>query len=583
MKKPILLTALGAAACAIPAAAQQQPNILVILADDMGYSDIGCYGGLIHTPNLDSLAANGLRYTQFYNTARSCPSRASLLTGLHPHQTGIGHMTQNRGQEGYRGNLNDRCVTMAEVLRTAGYETFAVGKWHVTNQIKPDGVKDNWPLQRGFDHFYGTIMGGGSYYDPATLCRGNDYVTPENDPAYRPEKFYYTDAIADNAVQFLAEHRKQQPGKPFFMYMAFTAAHWPMQVPEESVEPYYGAFDKGWDELRRTKYRNMIDRGLIDPRWPLSTDETVTPWRTVENKEFETRCMEVYAGVVSRMDRNIGHMVAWLREQGMLDNTVILFLQDNGGCAEAMERQREPFKMKVPQGETLDPMGPDEFQTRLIPFKSRDGRQMQRGQVQAGDADTYVAYGKGWAHLSDTPFREYKHWVHEGGIATPLIVHWPAGIAARGEMRNTPGQLPDIMATCAELAGAHYPERYEGQSIPPCEGTSLAGSFAADKPQTGRCLFWEHEGNRAVREGRWKLVYKAAPGRTRDIPLTAWELYDMETDRTECRNLAAEKPEKVRELAAKWEEFAERCHVKPWPEDTTKQPKKQTLKTPNHE
>ena len=460
MKKPILLTALGAAACAAPAAAREQPNILVILADDMGYSDIGCYGGLIHTPNLDSLAAHGLRYTQFYNTARSCPSRASLLTGLHPHQTGIGHMAKKQhGEEGYRGDLNDRCVTIAEVLRTAGYATYAVGKWHVTNQLSPSGAKDNWPLQRGFDHFYGTIMGGGSYYDPATLCRGNDYITPENDPAYRPETFYYTDAIADNALQFLATHHDRQAGKPFFMYMAFTAAHWPMQVPEEEAASYHGVFDKGWDELRREKYHRMRQSGLLDPSWALSTDETVVPWRTVQNKDFEIRCMEVYAGIVSRMDRNIGRVVEWLRRQGMLDNTIILFLQDNGGCAEGMERQRPPFKVRVPQGETLAPMAPDELQTLLIPFKTRDGRPMRRGQVEAGGVDTYVAYGKGWAHLSDTPFREYKHWVHEGGIATPLIVHWPAGITARGELRKTPGQLPDIMATCVDLA-----RKLQGQS-----------------------------------------------------------------------------------------------------------------------
>lgn len=582
MKKPILL-ALGAAACAAPAAAQQRPNILVILSDDMGYSDIGCYGGAIRTPNLDSLAANGLRYTQFYNTARSCPSRASLLTGLHPHQAGIGHMTQNRGQEGYRGDLNDRCVTMAEVLRAAGYETFAVGKWHVTKQTKPSGEKNNWPLQRGFDHFYGTIMGGGSYYDPATLCRGNDFVTPENDPVYKPETFYYTDAIGDNAVLFLDEHRKEHADKPFFMYMAFTAAHWPMQVPEEEVEPYYRAFDKGWDELRREKYRRMISLGLVDPQWALPTDQSVTPWRTVANRAFETRCMEVYAGIVSRMDRNIGHVVAWLREQGMLENTVILFLQDNGGCAEPMERQRQPFTVRIPEGETLAPMSPGELQTRLVPVKTRDGRPMRRGQIMPGDADTYVAYGRGWAHLSDTPFREYKHWVHEGGIATPLIVHWPAGIASRGEFRNTPGQLPDIMATCAQLGQARYPEQYAGRTITPCEGVSLVSSFTADKPQPDRCLFWEHEGNRAVRSGRWKLVYKAAPGRARDIPLSAWELYDMAADRTECSNLAAEYPDKVRELAGKWEEFAQRCDVKPWPGGSGNQNNTQTHKTSKHE
>lgn len=583
MKKPILLTALGAAACAAPAAAREQPNILVILADDMGYSDIGCYGGLIRTPNLDSLAAHGLRYTQFYNTARSCPSRASLLTGLHPHQTGIGHMAKKQhGEEGYRGDLNDRCVTIAEVLRTTGYATYAVGKWHVTNQLSPSGAKDNWPLQRGFDHFYGTIMGGGSYYDPATLCRGNDYITPENDPAYRPETFYYTDAIADNALQFLATHHDRQAGKPFFMYMAFTAAHWPMQVPEEEAASYHGVFDKGWDELRREKYHRMRQSGLLDPSWALSTDETVVPWRTVQNKDFEIRCMEVYAGIVSRMDRNIGRVVEWLRRQGMLDNTIILFLQDNGGCAEGMERQRPPFKVRVPQGETLAPMAPDELQTLLIPFKTRDGRPMRRGQVEAGGADTYVAYGKGWAHLSDTPFREYKHWVHEGGIATPLIVHWPAGITARGELRKTPGQLPDIMATCVDLAGAHYPESYGDKAITPCEGTSLAGSFE-DDTMPERDLFWEHEGNRAVRSGRWKLVYKASKGRKQDIPLSAWELYDLKTDRTECRDIAAERPRLVLELARKWEAFAERCQVKPWPTTSKTPAKKQTLKISEHE
>ena len=566
MKHIVPLAALGGIACAAaPGAEARQPNIIVILSDDMGYSDIGCYGGIIETPNLDALAENGLRYTQFYNTARSCPSRASLLTGLHPHQAGMGHMTDDRGEEGYRGEINDRCVTIAEALRPAGYSTMAVGKWHVSRSMTLDGPKYNWPLQRGFDRFYGTIMGGGSFYDPATLCRGNEFITPENDPYYKPETFYYTDAIADNAVMMLNDHFRDNGDSPFFMYMAFTAAHWPMQLPEEEVEPYYGRFDEGWDELRRRKYDDMAARGLISPEWALSHDPSVGSWDDERHKEFETRCMEVYAGMVTRMDRNVGKVVETLRRTGRLDNTIIIYLQDNGGCAEPMQRNRDPYTVSVPEGADMSPMGPDELQTRLIPFKTRDGRPVWQGRVRAGGGDTYIGYGKKWAHLSNTPFREYKHWVHEGGIATPLIVHWPEGIAPKGEARHRPGQLMDIMATCLDVSGAEYPSERNGRPVTPCEGVSLAPSFIRDDPGNERYLFWEHEGNRAVRSGRWKLVFKGDNNMTEDIPLEKWELYDMATDRTETRDLAAEYPEKVKEMAARWDQFALRCDVKPWP------------------
>lgn len=531
----------------------------------MGYSDIGCYGGLIETPNLDALAGNGLRYTQFYNTARSCPSRASLLTGLHPHQAGMGHMTNDRGEDGYRGEINDRCVTIAEVLKPAGYETMAVGKWHVSRSMTIDGPKYNWPLQRGFDRFYGTIMGGGSFYDPASLCRGNEFITPENDPGYRPERFYYTDAIADNAVMFLEDHFRRGEDKPFFMYMAFTAAHWPMQVPEEYVAPYYGRFDDGWDELRRRKYETMADRGIIEKEWALSTDPSVESWDSCEHKEFETRCMEVYAGMVACMDRNVGKVVEALRCRGELDNTVIIYLQDNGGCAEPMSRNRDPFTVPVPESADLSPMAADELQTRLIPFKTRSGNPVWQGRVRAGGPDTYVAYGKKWAYLSNTPFREYKHWVHEGGISTPLIVHWPDGISSKGEMRRQPGQLMDVMATCVGIAGAQYPAEYNGHEITSCEGESLVPTFGRDSRGDDRFLFWEHEGNRAVRRGRWKLVFKGNNNMAEDIPLESWELYDMDADRTETNDLAAKFPEKVNELVAKWDGFADRCHVRPWP------------------
>lgn len=542
----------------------ERPNIIVIMSDDMGYSDIGCYGGIIETPNLDRLAKNGLQYLQFYNTARSCPTRASLLTGLHPHQAGIGHMMDNRGEDGYRGDLNEHCVTFGEVLRPAGYGTYAVGKWHVTPYKQDDAKKKNWPLQRGFDRFYGTIPGGGSFYDPYGLCRDNTELTAANDPEYHPDEFFYTDAIADNAIAFLREHDEQHDDTPFFMYVAFTAAHWPMHVPEKYVEPYYGKFDEGWDELRSRKYREMVSDGIISEKWALSTDASVDKWAEVENKKFETRCMEVYAGMVSNLDQNIGRIVEYLRQSGQLDNTVVIYLQDNGGCAEPMERGRKPFEVKVPDGETLSPMSPDEFQTRLIPFKTRDGRPVRRGQVLAGGADTYVAYGKSWAHLSNTPFREYKHWVHEGGISTPLIVHWPAGLGKGGEKRQRPGQLMDIMATCIELSGADYPAVFDGNDIYPCEGVSLVGSFRSDRSDRGRYLYWEHEGNRAVRKGKWKLVYKHEGGES-DIQPGAWELYDMRDDRTETTNLADKYPAKVAKMATAWDTWAERCHVIPWP------------------
>lgn len=557
---------MGVLACAAGAEAKQ-PNIIVILTDDMGYSDLGCYGGAIRTPNLDRLAAEGLQYMQFYNTARSCPSRASLLTGLHPHQAGVGHMTDNRGEDGYRGGLNTHCVTFAEVLKPAGYETYAVGKWHVSKDMSKNGPRNNWPMQRGFDHYYGTIQGGGSFFDPASLCRGNEYITVENDPKYNPGKgkFYYTNAIGDNACMFLDEHRKERGDKPFFMYVAFTAAHWPMHIPAEDADMYKGAFDKGWDALRQAKYKDMVKRGIIRPEWALSQDQSVKEWNAVVHKDFEKRCMEVYAAMVTVMDRNVGKIVEELRKNGQLENTVIFYLQDNGGCAEDMERGKEPYLVKIPQGEDLSPMGPDELQTRLVPIKSREGKQMQRGRVMPGPADTYVAYGKAWAYLSNTPFREYKHWVHEGGISTPLIVNWPAGIKARGERRQRPGQLMDIMATCVELSGADYPKTFKGEDIYPCEGKSLASSFAADNSGDGRYLYWEHEGNRAVRTGQWKLVYKAEKGKSRDIEPGDWELYDMSADRTETNNLAAKYPDRVAEMAKKWDEYAVRCHVTPWP------------------
>ncbi len=534
--------------------ATTRPNILLIMSDDMGFSDIGCYGGEMHTPTLDRLAAQGLRFSQFYNMARCCPTRASLLTGLHPHQAGMGHMTggrERRRPEPWQGNLSRHAVTIAQVLRGAGYRTYMCGKWHVTNDERPDGDKSNWPLQRGFERFYGTITGGGSYYDPTKLTRGNTMITPDNDPEYRPKGFYYTDAISDNAVRFISEHGPKDGNKPFFIYVAYTAAHWPMHAPEEVIAKYRGKYETGYEPVRRARFERLRKLGLIKPSWELSPQPE--SWDQVEHKAWEARCMEVYAAMIDRMDEGIGRMVAELEKQGQLDNTLILFLQDNGGCAEGMGRTDNPeWHLK-----DLKPMAPDELQPKVWPpMQTRDGRAVLGGpDVMPGGPDTYMGYGRSWANVSNTPFREYKHWVHEGGISTPLIAHWPKGIDRRGQIEPQPGQVIDLMPTCVELAGATYPTECEGNSIRPVEGKSLVAAFRGQAIERD-AIYWEHEGNRAIRIGPWKLVAKSPSG--------PWELYDMEADRTEMHDLAGEQPQRVAEMRAQWEAWATRAGVLPW-------------------
>ncbi|QTN31614.1 sulfatase-like hydrolase/transferase [Akkermansiaceae bacterium] len=529
-----------------------KPNIILIMSDDMGYSDIGCYGGEIETPTLDRLAANGLRFTRFYNTGRCCPTRASLLTGLYAHQAGIGEMTNDGGQRGYRGDLSRNAVTIAEALKPAGYRSYMAGKWHVTKQLKPEGDKSNWPLQRGFDRFYGTIIGAGSFFDPWTLTRGNDAITPENDEEYQPKEYYYTDAISDHASRYVREHSKDHAGKPFFMYVSYTAAHWPMHALEKDIAKYKGRYDAGYEAIREARYEKMKALGVIGD-WKLSPADA--SWKAVDESEraWELRCMEVYAAMVDSMDQGIGRIVESLQATGQLDNTLILYLQDNGGCAEANGRKTP----KRPLPDDIVPMGKDELQTMMVPQRSRDGRPVRTGPGEMpGPADTYIAYGRNWASVSNTPFREYKSSNHEGGIATPLIAHWPKGIAARNELRHEPGHLVDLMATCIELSGQEYPARFADHDILPMEGRSLAGGFAADRTEE-RVLLFEHFGKAAIRKGPWKLV---RAGETRP-----WELYAIEDDRSELNDLSKTHPEKVRELADLWEKEAERTFIYPKP------------------
>ncbi len=537
------------------AATNPPPDIVLVLCDDMGYSDIGCYGGEIATPNLDRLAAGGVRFSQFYNTARCCPTRASLLTGLYPHQAAVGHMTgrSKDAPEPYAGELSRKAVTIAEVLRGGGYATYMCGKWHVTGHDGSEGPTLNWPLQRGFDRFYGTIKGGGSFYDPTSLCRDNRFITPANDPVYKPQSFYYTDAISDNAALFIREHAAAAPRKPLFLYVAYTAAHWPMHAPEAAVARQRGRYDAGYAPVRAQRFARLRELGLLAPSQTLSPQ--AGDWNAVSNRAWEARCMEVYAAMITMMDDGVGRIVAALREAGRLENTLILFLQDNGGCAEDMGRRPPAAWAALP---ARGPLAPDELQPQIWPpMYTREGRVVRGGPgVMPGPSDTYIGYGRAWANVSNTPFREYKHWVHEGGISTPLIAHWPAGIARRGAVEHQPGHLVDLMATCVDVSGAAYPAVYAGTPIQPREGVSLAPAFRGEPLARKQPLFWEHEGNRALREGKWKLVAKGPAG--------AWELYDMEQDRTELRDLAGAEPERTRAMAARWEELARAQGVLPW-------------------
>jgi len=496
--------------------ARSRPNVLLIMADDMGYSDIGCYGGEIRTPNIDRLAAGGLRFSQFYNAARCCPTRASLLTGLYPHQAGMGDMVKADDTESgpYQGYLNDRCVTIAEVLRGAGYATLMSGKWHVGER------RPHWPTDRGFQNYFGLISGAANYFDITRDRTGRaKRQMAFNDQPYSPpkERFYMTDAVTDRAIEFLGSNGSVE--KPFFLYVAYTAPHWPLHALPEDIEKYRGKYRNGWDALRKERYERQLAAGLIDRRWAISPrDKEITAWSEVPNKEAMDMKMAVYAAQIDRMDQGIGRILAKVESLGKSENTLVFFLSDNGGCHEG------------------GPWGFDDRNNGLPP----------------GSADSYMSYGRSWANASNTPFRLFKHWVHEGGIATPLVVHWPGVVKHPGSITHQVGHIVDIMATVCEAAGVTYPKTFQGRSILPAEGKSLVPVIQGGQRKTHSALFWEHEGNRAVRQGKWKLV---------SVVQGEWELFDLETDRTELNNLVKQYPEKVRELEKLYRNWAARWGV----------------------
>lgn len=531
MKALLLIT--GGLAFGAMAFAQEKPNIIVILADDLGFSDLGCYGGEVRTPELDKMAREGVRMTQMYNSARSCPSRANLLTGLYPHQTGLGHMDATRpawpkGYAGFRSNSDN--VTIAEVLKGAGYFTAMSGKWHLGKTANP--------IKRGFREYYGLLGGFNSFWNPDVYTR-----LPKDRPPrqYKEGEFYATNVITDYAIDFINQAHQEE--EPLFLYLAYNAAHFPLHAPKEVTDKYMKTYLQGWDKIRDQRWKRIVKMGLLQGKPELSPrgvvpqslfeDEThpLPAWDSL-TKEQQTdlaRRMAIYAAMIDIMDANIGRVLDTLQKNGELDNTFIMFMSDNGACAEWHE-----FGFDKQTG--------TEYHTHV-------GAELD----QMGLPGTYHHYGTGWANVCCTPFTLYKHYAHEGGISTPCIIQWGKQIKHKGSVDHQPAQFSDIMATCIELAGTKYPKEYEGRKIIPTPGVSILPIVRGEE-MPDRFIYAEHEGNRMVRKVDWKLVSANFRG-------DEWELYNIKEDRTEQHNLIKEYPEMARELENAYFEWADRSDV----------------------
>ncbi len=507
-----------------PAPQAPRPNIILILADDMGFSDIGCFGSEIATPNLDRLASRGIRMSQFYNNPRCCPSRASIMTGLYAQQAHMGDMVADHGRypyPSYDGDLNPQTVTIPEALKTAGYNTAMVGKWHLTPE-NGEGGKKNWPLQRGFDRFWGMIAGASVYYNSKALVQDNEHIPMPGGPGT-----YLTDLWAEHAADYVRDMAKQD--KPFFLYCAFNSPHWPIQAPEDQIAKYADRYRGGWDALREERHKKQIAQGIVDAKWPLTArDPRVPAWTDAKDKDWEARRMAVYAAMIDRMDQGIGKILSELEASGKADNTLIVFMSDNGGNAEELRRQPNTPPQQL-RGNTPD--------------------------IMPGAANTYASIGIPWGNCTNTPFRLYKHYTNEGGISTPFIACWPKGIQPNAKPAKAVGHETDLMPTFLELAGATYPARVAAGPVAPLVGQSLVPVFTGHD-RVRKPIFWEHEGNRAVREGKWKLVNRFPD---------QWELYDMEADRTEMHDLAKQEPARVKAMSAMYDQWAGYVGAQPWP------------------
>lgn len=515
---------------------QKGPNVILILVDDMGFSDLGITGSEIRTPNIDGMARRGILLSAMYNGARCCPTRAALLTGLYAHRAGIGHMGANLGTPAYQGYLRNDSATFAEVLRLNGYRTLMSGKWHVGGDFDARLV-DSWrvgdvahptPRQRGFDRFYGIVDGVTHHFSPHYIMEDDRRVEVGSD-------FYFTDAITDKAIAMIAESVRDE--QPFCLYLAHAAPHWPLHAHEEDIARYEGLYLKGWDALRTARHEEMLARGILQHSWAISPrDGQAAAWPEVQAKGWEASRMAVYAAMIDRMDQSVGRVLAALQQLGQFDDTLIFFLSDNGGCAEMMA---------------------EDGWAKWYPAVTLDGRNIQMGNrpgLRPGGPLSFMSYDLPWANVSNAPFRLFKHWVHEGGISTPMIVHWPARL--RGALvQHAACHVTDILPTILEATGSTYPSEMGGHPLQKLDGQSLMPLLEGKPWLREQPIFWEHEGNCAVRLGQFKLVRKYGED---------WELYDMERDRTELNNLAGKNKPLARTLLREYEGWAEYVGVLDW-------------------
>ena len=495
-----------------------KPNIIVILADDMGFSDLGSFGSEINTPNLDKLAAEGLKMTQFYNSGRCCPSRAALLTGLYPHQAGIGDMIQDKGSPAYQGYLSEQSVTIAELLKTAGYHTIVSGKWHVGQ------VESALAHNRGFDKSFTMQNNGSSYFNSEPIYNDGRKVTfllNGKQIQRQDTSRYLTQAITDFAIKSLDELPKDK--NPFFLYVAYNAPHWPIQALPEDIAKYKGKYLEGWDALRNRRFRKQKSLGILGNETALSQRYAEVPdWNRLSDtdKEFWDTRMAIYAAMIDRMDYGIGEILARLKALKKDKNTVILFVSDNGGSADTV----------------------------------KDWDYVTQKNGRPGSVTSIDSYYPPWGNVSNTPFRLFKKNTHEGGIASPFIAWYP-GIIKAGSASDHPGHLIDFMPTCLELAGIPYPKKFKSKTLTPLEGKSLINIFNNKPVQGHASLFWEHEGSRAIRKGDWKLVAEINQ---------PWELYNLKSDRSEMKNLASQYPGKVKSLEKEFLIWAKKVGVVDW-------------------
>jgi arylsulfatase A-like enzyme len=498
---------------------EKKPNILLIMADDLGFSDIGSYGSEIKTPNIDRLAAEGTRLRQCYNNGICAPSRASLLTGQYPHKAGIGFFNRDLGVPGYEGYLNSESLTLAEVLKTGGYETFMSGKWHVGN------TPDKWPTKRGFDKFFGFIDGGISYWDTKPIMRAGPFASNLylNDQEFKITKkdHYLTDELTDQAIGFLKESPKD---KPFFMYMAYNAPHWPIHAKPTDIEKYKGMYDIGWDSLRTVRLNKLKALGLVDAQSNPMRDRSITPWNklTFDEKAMWVKKMEVYAAMVDNLDQNIGKLLKYLEETNQIDNTLIVFISDNG--AEDWDFSKMSLAI------------------------NRD-----RGPV--GTAGSNESYTQNWAQVSNVPLRSYKSTPYEGGVSSPFIARYPKIIPANS-IQDGGLHLIDFMPSFLELSGIKYPTSYNGKPVNPMVGESFLSSLKNNNWERKEPLYYEWAGNRMARMGKWKTVSY--------YPQNKWQLFDLSTDRTENVDLADKFPEIVNQIDQNYHKWAAGNKVTEW-------------------